>query len=1380
MRAVVLCMLVWVAASIVSAEEPYDLDEVQFMEGFVGSEEARRLLAQQGMVVTDQQFKQVFEAYTEGGVPFFITVDSAWHTYHVLLEEGLRAMEQRQAAVLEQFSERLYQAARKARGPSDAVRADLSRFAAVGWVLQNREGLETLGESEKGAVAEVVRQLDGEQDWIKALFFELPVSPQGLRATSFYAEDAALRGYFAARQWYATCDFRLCSEGETERALCLVALIEGDAELKSLHRKLTEPYDVLLGPPDDAGVREYASVAEKLAGGKLAPEEIPGRLADFRREAATLPDPKVNDQFLLPEQYAEFAENTKGFRLFPPRRLPSAVLFQRTVDPLVKGRLFPSGIDLFAAGPLACDAGRRALRTVVNDPAMVRQIEAAEGETFPDSLHGKALGLFRQLQDPLPKGAPEPLRSEAWQDKQLATALAGWAEQRHTWALQSKMTRCYGAMVQKPPGYVSPYPGFFRHLGRLSRATADVLQTSGDRGPEPKAVAKKLLAGVDLLRKLTAGDAPRTAETYDRMMQMSEFVAQYRDGDFPRAREEAMRCCDELEKLARRWSEATELGDRDRELMALLVESSHNVKGLLQEFADLCDKLAAIATKELENRPLGDEDRKLIRDYGETLARFHFYGGNSWLTPRDDLPMIAPVYAFPFLNETLYAGVARPESLWVILSYEGQPVLHCGAVLTYRELRRPTNQPLDDESWTGEVRRGEIPPPPAFTRSFRKAISVEEVVRMIRAGQVYPAVNTMPDRAITRAMIETLLEGKAKTDDFAHWLRESLCVRARDEDVAGLLQVLQKTPVDNEDLGEIAMYIAELNWTPHRDAVMGLLRHKTIQYADSAAYIFSQRPENIDLAALASTYDDQEPCMRRLYCYVLGHWKQADRASTELLLKMLGDENATVRYQAALAAASRGLRQKEIDGRLIAGLADPYAYVAAVMARALVDLEVKEAAPPMLARLKELAAGRNVPLSTGWEHDFPRNSRYSGSLAITALSERKLNKLSLTSELIAALAAFRYTPAGDQLRSMLQGQHGAKALDALVAICPAEGLDLAMQVALAEKAERVERCNALRLIASEGDRDCIERLFPLLKEPATQREARRSVCGDAAEAIGRLLAKQDADDPQTKKIRQVAIAQIRNVLRGCSGRKAMKTLIRIDPAGRNELLFELALDEKAHDDVRIAALHEIGNVFADDKGKPIDPNRAVELLPVLSKASTRAFGGRKVFESAALAIASLAAEGASDETRQAIERKLREMLHGEYGGMAVHALLRLEPQNNGKLLLKVAFDRQLPEKTRASAIQQIGWQNDRGLILQLAPLLDEKSEALAGQRICDLATEAILLEATSASPMTPEVETPALKKLRAQLADLEGKTPEETREGRIQAARQWATVTGED
>ena len=364
---------------------------------------------------------------------------------------------------------------------------------------------------------------------------------------------------------------------------------------------------------------------------------------------------------------------------------------------------------------------------------------------------------------------------------------------------------------------------------------------------------------------------------------------------------------------------------------------------------------------------------------------------------------------------------------------------------------------------------------------------------------------------------------------------------------------------------------------------------------------------------------------------------------------------------------------------------------------------------------------------------------------------------------------------------MLQGEHGEEAWDALVAISPAEGLDLAMQVALAEKAERAERWNALRLIASKGDRDCIERLFPLLKEPTTQREARRSVCGGAAEAIGRLLAKEDADDPQAKKVRQEAIARIRKLLRGEYGRTAMEALIRIDPACRGELLFELALDEEACDDTRIAALDQFGDVFANDGGKPIDPNRAVELLPLLSKVpSVYSDTELEIFKRAAMAIASLAAEGASDETRQAIERKLREMLHGEYGGMAVHALLRLEPQNNGKLLLKVAFDRQLPEKTRASAIQQIGWQNDRGLILQLAPLLDEKSEALAGQRICDLATEAILLEATSASPMTPEVETPALKKLRAQLADLEGKTPEETRAGRIQAARQWATVTADD
>jgi hypothetical protein len=248
---------------------PYRLEDVKYSERFVGSNGAKELLARQGFVVTAQQFPQMFAAYLDlekdrPWLPSFVTEDSVWHTYHVLLEDGVRCLEEQQAQVLQRFSARLVEAARAKSWKRGDVYSDLAAFAAVGFVLQDAAAAASLGPDLQSAVAEVTQAIDAGDGPVPLLFFGLPLAPERFRVSSFYSKQTKLRGYFRARQWYAICDFRLASPTETERALHLTLLIDGDQELKKLHERLCAPYDVLLGPPDDAGVPPYVKLASAL------------------------------------------------------------------------------------------------------------------------------------------------------------------------------------------------------------------------------------------------------------------------------------------------------------------------------------------------------------------------------------------------------------------------------------------------------------------------------------------------------------------------------------------------------------------------------------------------------------------------------------------------------------------------------------------------------------------------------------------------------------------------------------------------------------------------------------------------------------------------------------------------------------------------------------------------------------------------------------------------------------------------------------------------------------------------------------------------------------------------------------------------------------
>jgi hypothetical protein len=140
---------------------------------------------------------------------------------------------------------------------------------------------------------------------------------------------------------------------------------------------------------------------------------------------------------------------------------------------------------------------------------------------------------------------------------------------------------------------------------------------------------------------------------------------------------------------------------------------------LLNEFAPVCDRLAELASKSLAGETLTQDDARWVESYGVTLAGLHLYYGNSYEQPRDDFPIVTGVYSNPLTSSMLYAGLARPQALYVIVRHGESLQLYRGAVMAYREFVRANEDSLDDQSWRELIARGVQPPAPPFTRSFQ-------------------------------------------------------------------------------------------------------------------------------------------------------------------------------------------------------------------------------------------------------------------------------------------------------------------------------------------------------------------------------------------------------------------------------------------------------------------------------------------------------------------------------------------------------------------------------------------------------------------------------------------------------------------------------------
>src|SRR5580658_9460534 len=92
MKALKLCIaMLALGASGAVAAPTYSL--VQGIDKFDGSDSAWRLLETNGFVVADPAYKHIFEPYLDNSLPPFVTIDSAWETYQVLLASGLKQLE---------------------------------------------------------------------------------------------------------------------------------------------------------------------------------------------------------------------------------------------------------------------------------------------------------------------------------------------------------------------------------------------------------------------------------------------------------------------------------------------------------------------------------------------------------------------------------------------------------------------------------------------------------------------------------------------------------------------------------------------------------------------------------------------------------------------------------------------------------------------------------------------------------------------------------------------------------------------------------------------------------------------------------------------------------------------------------------------------------------------------------------------------------------------------------------------------------------------------------------------------------------------------------------------------------------------------------------
>jgi hypothetical protein len=483
---------------------------------FVLSQEQIDRLAQDGFVVTpgtEKEFFTVYERARYANVPIFVTSDSLLHSYHLLFDKVLRTAERQHfIPLLKDLNAALL----------ESTQAEYQTLKGTAWEEAALRTVAFVGVASK--LLDPAVQIPAEASDLVEAEIALIESASGIRPSPIfptydYGEDYTqyiprghytmsedLEAYFKSMMWYGRMSFRLKTQNpeagrsESRMALLLVqalrnSQVNGSPALE-VWADLYSPTVFFVGRSDDLTIAQYIAVIDQVYG----PDASLSTIADdslldtFIETANQLPPPKILGMVIAAEDDEE--AQTKGLRFMGQRFVPDAYIFRqliyRNVGTGSHRRGLPKGLDLMAA--MGSERAYQILDAAgdtqfENYPQQMEKVQnwlsGLTSDEWTETLYNSWLYSFYPLLDVPGEGYPAFMQTQAWQDKQLNTALGSWAELKHDTILYAKQV--YAELGGGPPapepvppkGYVEPVPEFYARLSALTTMTIDGLDERG-------------------------------------------------------------------------------------------------------------------------------------------------------------------------------------------------------------------------------------------------------------------------------------------------------------------------------------------------------------------------------------------------------------------------------------------------------------------------------------------------------------------------------------------------------------------------------------------------------------------------------------------------------------------------------------------------------------------------------------------------------------------------------------------------------------------------------------------------------------------------------------------------------------------------------------
>lgn len=430
-------------------------------------------------------YDQIFHIYDYNeylNVPSFVTGDSMTHIFHVFYSNLLRNLEKDVLyGNLMNMTEKLLAAniATYEKLENDRLKNLQLKNVAFFATAANLLGMENVAYPEaaksmvEAELARVENKSPSESDIVLGT-----VDYSQMTVRGHYTRDEDLTKYFLGTMYYSQLGFYPFEEMKINEDMILQAFLITDSvyeskEIFNTWLGITDPLDFLVETSEDLSIRDYSKILYGVYG-----EDPDLNNLDNQGQLNTAID-MIRD---LPEPLIDPARG-KSFRFIPQRAVMDNVLMQNVVDILTPSkRPIYSGLDMMAA--LGSEKAKEIqAEDPYNDiweyyPEMTeKNIETVK--SLPDSawqknLYRAWLWTLKSYTNTYGEGYPMFMRNEAWNRKDLVSALGSYAELKHDTILYGKQVGAQaggGAPVDLPKGYVEPNLELFEKISWLLEYT---------------------------------------------------------------------------------------------------------------------------------------------------------------------------------------------------------------------------------------------------------------------------------------------------------------------------------------------------------------------------------------------------------------------------------------------------------------------------------------------------------------------------------------------------------------------------------------------------------------------------------------------------------------------------------------------------------------------------------------------------------------------------------------------------------------------------------------------------------------------------------------------------------------------------------------------